>query len=314
MNKKAGTVIAVAGIATITIHLINRAQFSMSTVKNVLSGPNNNYYEWRFGKIRFIRKGSGSPLLLLHDLTIGSSSYEYRELIDSLSQKHEVFAIDLLGYGLSDKPNITYTNYLYVQSVIDFIKNIIGKKTSVLASGDSAAIAVMAAHNDGEVIDKIALISPQSLNKMNQIPNRQTKLLKFLIDTPIIGTFVYNMLTTKEAFKKNFRESFYASPSLIEDELAEAYNEAAHLPDCTAKYSFASYVSRFMNANIIHALKQVDHSIYLIYGTQKEDNQTIIDNYLYYNQSIERFPITGTSQLPHLEKPKEVLEQLDIIL
>ena len=51
MNKKLGTVIALTGIATFTIHMINRVQFSVSTVKNNLGCPNNKYYEWRFGNI-----------------------------------------------------------------------------------------------------------------------------------------------------------------------------------------------------------------------------------------------------------------------
>ena len=81
--------------------------------------------------------------------------------------RDRVYTIDFLGYGLSDKPNITYTNYLYVQSIIDFIKKIIGKKTSIIATGDAAPVAIMACHNDGEVIDKMIFINPQSINKLN---------------------------------------------------------------------------------------------------------------------------------------------------
>ena len=66
MNKKLGTAILLTGITTFTIHMINKVQFSFSTVKNILSCPNNKYYEWRFGKIRYIKKGSGSPVLLLN--------------------------------------------------------------------------------------------------------------------------------------------------------------------------------------------------------------------------------------------------------
>ena len=46
MNKKLGTAILLTGITTFTIHMINKVQFSFSTVKNILSCPNNKYYEW----------------------------------------------------------------------------------------------------------------------------------------------------------------------------------------------------------------------------------------------------------------------------
>ena len=73
-------------------------------------------------------------------------------------------------------------------------------------------------------------------------------------------------------------------------------------------------MGRYMNTNIVHALKQIDHSIYIIYGTEKLDNQTTVDTYLSYNQSIEAFSISYTRQYPHLEKSKAVLDQLEIIL
>ncbi len=313
MTKKKGTIIALTGLAAVTLHIINRVEFSISTVKSTLSSSNNKYYEWRFGKIRYTQKGTGSPVLLLHDLTAGSSSYEFHKIIDELAEKHEVYAIDLLGYGLSDKPNITYTSYLYVQSVIDFIKNVIGKKTNILATGDAVSIAIMAAHNDGEVIDKIILINPQNLNQMNRIPNKRSRLLKLLIDTPVIGTFVYNMVTTKEAFRRQFSEKYFYNAGMVSEGILDAYREAAHQPDYNAKYTFASYMGRYMNTNIIHALKQIDHSIYIIYGTEKRDNESAIEAYLSYNKSIEAFPISYTRQYPHLERSKAVLDQLEII-
>lgn len=312
--KKGKTIIILTGLVTVSIHIINRIEYSLATIKNVLACPDNNYYEWRFGKIRYTKKGSGTPLLLLHDLSVGSSSYEFHELIDTLSKEHEVYALDYLGYGLSDKPNITFTNFLYVQLITDFIKNVIGKKTDVIATGDSCPITVMTCHNNPEVFGKLIFINPQSLYQLNQIPSRQTKLLKLLIDTPILGTFVYNMLTTKASFEKTFREEYFANPYNIEEKDILSYFEAAHTTDYKSKYAFASYLGRYININILHALKEVNHSIYIIGGEEKEDIHTIVENYLYYNSAIETVFIEGTKQLPHMEKPKDVLEQLEMFL
>ena len=49
---------------------------------------NEKYYEWKFGKIRYIEKGEGKPILLLHSLGIGSSLFEWKETIENLS-KHK---------------------------------------------------------------------------------------------------------------------------------------------------------------------------------------------------------------------------------
>lgn len=314
MKQKGKALVILTGLVTVSIHILNRIEYSRATIKNVLACPDNNYYEWRFGKIRYTKKGSGSPLLLLHDLSVGSSSYEFHELIDSLSKNHEVYALDFLGYGLSDKPNITFTNFLYVQMITDFVKNVIGKKTDVIATGDSCPITVMTCHNNPEVFGKLIFINPQSIYQLNQIPSKQTKLLKFLIETPILGTFVYNILTSKTAFEKIFQEEYFSNPYNIEEKDILSYFEASHTPDYNSKYAFASYLGRYTNINILHALKEINHSISIIAGKEKEDNNTIVENYVYYNSAIETAFIEDTKQLPHMEKPEEVLEQLEMFL
>ena len=314
MNQKAKKILFLTALAAGTIHIINRLQYAASTGKNVLAFSDNQYYEWRFGKIRYIKKGTGTPLLLLHNLTVGSSCYEFSKILNQLAKDHEVYAIDFLGFGLSDKPDITFTNYLYVQMVTDFIKNVIGKKTDITASGDAFAVAVMVCHNDSETVRKLIGINPQSLFQLNQIPSRQTKILKLLLDTPVLGTFLYNMQTGRTAFQKLFEESYFYNPYKIEEKDILSYMEASHTTDYHSKHSYASYVGRYTNINILHALKEINNSIYLISGKEKADIDTIIENYVYYNGAIETTFIEKTKQLPHLERPEETLSAIQLFL
>lgn len=304
----------ITGAATAFIHIFNRIQYSISTVKDTFCNIENNYYEWRFGKIRYTKKGNGAPLLLVHDLTIGSSLYEFHKIADTLSEQYEVYALDLLGYGLSDKTNMTYTSFLYVQLITDFVKNIIGRKTDIIATGDSSQIAVMTCHNNPEVFNRIILINPQSLYQLNLIPTKQTKALKLLIELPILGTFVYNIISSEHSFQKLFQKQYFSNPLKIEEADIRAYVEASHLDLINAKYTFSSYVGRYINFNILHALKEINHSIFIISGRDKANVKTITENYLYYNNSIETAYILNTKQYPHLEIPQKVLNQLDIFL
>lgn len=307
-------------IVTLCMHILNKIEYKLTTSKKIIlsyyyhaSSP-CKYYEWRFGKIAYRQKGSGSPLLLVHDLTPGSSGYEFYKIMDQLSKTHEVYCLDLLGYGLSDKPNMTYTNYFFVQLIIDFIKNVIGHKSDIIAVGDSAPIAVIACHNDPEVFNRLLFINPQGLYKLNQIPSKQTKLLKLLIDIPVLGTFIYNILTYRNFIEKDFQEKYFYNPLNIHEEDILAYMESAHTPDYSSKHAFASYAGRYMNANIIHSLKEINHSIYIISGGEREENEVILENYQYYNVSIETSVIPKAKHLVHLERPEEVLKQIRIFL
>ena len=125
--------------ATVTVHLINRTVAAAAQLKQMLHIFDDNYFEWRFGNIYYTKKGTGSPILLIHDALPGASGYEWSKIEDELAVDHTVYTVDLLGCGRSDKPSITYTNFVYVQMICDFIRKIIGEKTDVIASGFSSS-------------------------------------------------------------------------------------------------------------------------------------------------------------------------------
>lgn len=314
MNKKLTAAILLSGSSIAAMHAINQVHTSLCTAKCLLNNAENRYYEWRFGKIRYQKKGSGSPLLLIHDLTAGSSNYEYHRLINNLTEKHEIYSVDLLGYGLSDKPSMTYTGNLYEQLVSDFITNVIKRKTSVVVSGESVPFVLLACHNNPNFINRIICINPQSLYLQNQIPSNQTKLMKLFLEIPVLGTFTYHVLTNRIMLEKLFQRQYFCNAEEIREKYIANYLEAAYAGGYNAKYAFASYVGKYMNVNILRELKEINNSILMIGGEQEDEIHTTIDNYRYYNPAIEEVYIPNTRHLPQLEAPDEMLEQIKIFL
>lgn len=297
--------------AALSLSILNKLIYTSATLKNNLSPIKGNFYNWRFGKIFYTKQGTGSPLLLIHDLDVTSSSLEWKETIKKLSANHTVYTLDLLGCGLSDKPYLTYTNYLYVQLISDFVKNIIGHKTNVIASGSSSSFTIMACHNDANLFHKIMIINPQDLYQSNFVPSKKSISLKTLFDSPIIGTFIYNIIFSRKNVKESLLEKFYSHSSKI-DHYLDLFYESAHVLNCQGKYLFASIKGCYTNVNIIHALKEINHSIYVIAGDDYSNIDGIIGNYSYYNSSIEHFVIDHTKQYPHIEKPGVFLEQVKV--
>ena len=268
MDKKLTTALLLSTFSVTTIHVINRVHTSLCTVKNLLANSENHYYEWRFGKIRYQKKGSGAPLLLVHDLTVGSSNYEYHRLINNLTEEHEIYSIDLLGYGLSDKPAITYTNNLYEQLISDFIKNVIKRKTSIVVTGESVPFVMLACHNNPDIINKLICINPQNLYLQNQIPSKQTKLMKLFLESPILGTFTYHVHTNRHSMEETFRTEYFCHSDEIKEKYIYNYLEAAYTGNYYSKYAFASYIGKYMNMNILHELKEINNSILMIGGEE----------------------------------------------
>ena len=134
------------------------------------------------------------------------------------------------------------------------------------------------------------------------------------MEAPIIGTFIYNMISNKENIVKTFKQKYYYDFENSKPEEVYAYLEAAHLNDYNSKFAYASLVGRYLNISIYHALKSIDHSIMILFGESCDNWEIIKDSYLFCNSAIEAYSISETKKLPQLEKPEEVAEKCSIYL
>lgn len=313
-KKKITLTTLLTGSAALGIHLINKAIYLSSIVDNALNNSDGNYYEWKFGKIFYEKTGEGKPILLVHDLSTFSSSMEWNKIIKNFSQDHTVFAIDLLGCGRSDKPNITYTNFLYVQMITDFIKNVIKEKTDILATGLSGSFVLGACHNDHDIIDNIILINPSDMKAISKIPTKSTKILTKLINLPLVGTLLYNLLTREKNIQLTFSDKYYYDCSKIDNQLVKTYYEAAHCGNASSKFLFASICGYYITANIPLYLEGLNNSIFIIIG-EKEDNQKeYAKHYQTLLPSVEIIEIENTKYLPQLEQADVFSKNVSILL
>lgn len=224
------------------------------------------YYHWRYGKIFYIEKGNGKPVLCIHGIGAGSSIFEWHRNIDMLSKYYKVYAIDLIGFGKSDKPNMTYTAYLYCQLISDFIKDIIQESTNIIASSLSAAFSVMAANFYPDLFEKLILICPSGISQTNTIFTKNDHILRMVLSCPVIGTSIYNFITSKRNCIKFLEENIFFDTNNLTDEIVNSYYYYSHYKNFNAKYAVASFISNYMNINIEEAIQKVKSPIYVIWG------------------------------------------------
>lgn len=308
INKKIfhillGTSISVAGIS-----LMNKLIFHKAVKKDYLFTEKKLYYKWRYGNVYYTVKGEGKPLLLVHGIGSGTSSHTFKEVSNQLAKNHRVYEIDLLGFGRSDKPKLTYTAFLYVQLISDFIENVIKKPTNIIASSLSSSFAIMCCYHNNELFNRIMLINPLDLNTLNKYPNKMSNISRKLLETPLIGTTIYNMLCSKYYIRKFLKDKCFFNKNKVSKKLVNLFYESAHLNGPSAKFAVASFLTKYMNTDIKSALASIDNSIYILWSKDNEfSNRPIIEQYLTLNPSIEYSVIDDTKLLPHLEKPKDFL-------
>lgn len=309
-HHKLKTFATLLTVSTVTIHFINIITENKYNKKNILKKDDDLFYEFRFGKIRYNKTGNGNPILFIHGLETGSSSYEFHKIVEPLASHYTVYTLDLLGYGLSEKPDITYTNYFYLQLIHDFIQNIIKEPTEIVTSGDSSTIALMLNYLNPELVKTMYLINPQYMFDMNVIPSKQNKLLQTIYELPVYGTFFYQIIHPNEKMKNKFLTEYFYDPAKVKEKDIDAYMESAFIGGSGNKYSFSSVHNHYTNINFVQALKANQKQIILMGGTDLKDADTNLDNYKYYNNHIKSYMIPDTKKLPHLENPDEVVEKI----
>ena len=305
-KKKLAIGTGILTTSTIAMHLINKfIEINVSQNKSLEYIP-DLYYNWKFGEISYTKQGKGTPILLVHDLTTYSSGYEWHKIVDRLSTEYTVYCIDLLGCGNSDKPHILYTNFLYAQLITDFIKNVIGDTTTVVATGESASFVLAACNNNEELFGEIFMINPMDINVLTKSPNKLSSLITKIINTPILGTFLYNVFTRKEKVKSLFETDYYSNYTFEEDNIAKVYYESAHTKG--SKYLFASLSGFYTILNISHCVKSIKKNISIIVGNDLEEYKAIAEEYQDILSYVTIYEIEDTKYLPQLEKPDEVAE------
>ena len=296
------------------MYAYNQFVASIATKKNMLPTKNGSYYSWKQGNVFYTKVGNGSPILLVHDTNTASSSVEWSKITKYLQKDHTVYSIDLLGCGLSDKPGISYTNYMYVQLITAFIKDIIGTKTDVIASNMSGSFVIMANLMDDTIINKMILINPVSIHTLELIPDKQSKLKQTLINLPLIGTFIYNLLMNPARIDCQFRTLYYSRPQLISSKTEDAFYESAHMDNSNGKYLYSSVLGNYMNVNIVHAIKKMDKKLFIIASKDIKNNFKIIEEYQKLNSNVEVTFISDSKLYPQLEVPEKTYQIIKNIL
>ena len=282
-------------VATLAgMYAYNQFVASTSTKKNMLPTKNGSYYSWKQGNVFYTKTGTGDPVLLIHDTNSASSSVEWSKISKRLQKKHTVYTMDLLGCGLSDKPGLSYTNYMYVQLITAFIKDIIKSKTSVVASNLSSSFVIMANQLDASIIDKMIFINPVSFHSMDAMPDQQSKLKQTIINLPLVGTFIY-----------------YCRPQLISSKTKDAYYEAAHMDNSNGKYLYSSLLGNYMNIDLRHAVKKITKPVSFIISSDIKANYKTAQEYRKLNSNIDITYVSNCKLYPQLENPEKVYQIIE---
>jgi pimeloyl-ACP methyl ester carboxylesterase len=133
-------------------------------------------------------KGEGKPLLLIHGY--GAGIWVWEKQIDILSQFYRVYAVDVIGYGFSDRPKIPYTPETYILFLKDFMDAVGIERATLIGNSMGGGIAWAMAILFPERVDRLILIDCVPPDVLRQVKNESFQTLVTIKDIPILPYLV----------------------------------------------------------------------------------------------------------------------------
>jgi len=258
----------VVGSTLGTLAIANKlTETQAGELDTVLRGEERRY-PCKYGDVFYLVKGvrDAKPLLLIHDFAPGASSYEWRKNIDVLAEQYRVYALDLLGFGLSDRPAIDYTPETFTDLIGNFLKEVIGKPTTVVAHGLTCAYVIAEAYRNPQLFERLVLVSPPATIVQETTPGPLNAAFKFVLRTPLLGQFIYNILTSRRAIRSYYNRESYANPTHVTDDMVEYLFTSAH--QSNSRYPMASFLNNHLTKNVHEALAGLQVPVVAIWGRQ----------------------------------------------
>ncbi len=271
------------------------------------------------GRISAYVAGQGPPLLLVHSVNAAASVAEVRPLFEHCVHTHTVFALDLPGYGFSDRSDRAYTPRLMTDALLAMRKPIrqrCGERpVDALAVSLASEFLARAAVETPEAWRSLALVSPTGFSgsRVRRDPRGSTQAMPWLhraLRGPGWGGALFRGLT-RPGVIRYFLERTWGSKS-IDEALWRYAVITTRQPG--AEYAPLHFLAASMFSTDIHTVYEtLSHPVWMSHGVRGD----FVD---YRGKSLVearpnwRFDVLPTGALPYFEIPQRFNAAYDAFL
>jgi pimeloyl-ACP methyl ester carboxylesterase len=221
-------------------------------------------------QIHYVHAGTSRPdrpaLLLVHGF--GASTDHWRKNIDGLKLEFDVWAIDLLGFGRSAKPDMSYSGDLWRDQLDAFITEVIGQRTVIAGNslGGYAALNTAATYGD-RVAGVVLLNSAGSFRDGSTLQGRQPspvqRFVRWFALQDWVAYLIFQNTRRKSVIRKTL-ERVYLDKSAVTDRLVDEIFRPSGDPG--AAKVFASVFKTPRGASVDELLARLKCPLLTIWG------------------------------------------------
>ncbi|MBV8140700.1 MAG: alpha/beta hydrolase [Verrucomicrobia bacterium] len=261
------------------------------------------------GQLVYHESGQGGPLVFLHGIYVGASSYEWSKVYPHFAGTHQVLAVDMLGFGESERSDGPLSAADHVQALVEFIRaKSGGERTSIIASGFAAGFATILAAQHPELVQRLILLMP--LGRVEFGRQRLPKRFGLLTRPPFIKRAFYRRyLSTRVQIRAWLKNFAFFDPEKIADETIEVLTNCAQ--QFGAERAIFQWLSRRFDFDLEQRLAELSQAVTLIWGEKAVYPPLELG---YRLQSVAKqcslVILPNAGSLAPLESPMQVAEML----
>lgn len=253
--------------------------------------------KYETANIHYLQQGVGEDIILIH--SVGQSLYTFRELINKLSGNFRVTALDLVGFGYSDKPY--YFDYT-MDEMADFIDRFmteLGINTAnFYGFSMGAGYVVNFARRYPERVERIVLMCPGGITPEMPLSVR-------MLQSKLFGGLASRLYNYK-SLQKMLTECFFDLTCLTDDLLTEYYRPAS-MPDC--RRVVHTCIQNFDDEALLNSLRDVGAETLLLWGNEDKWHPTeMADIFRNVLPNVTYNVVRNAGHLAHEEKADKVAQ------
>lgn len=272
------------------------------------------------GRLAFWCAGNGPPLLLIHSINAAGSAYEVRPVFEAMAGTRRVIAVELPGFGASDRSPGDYSIRRYVDAVHaarEFVVRTCGPAPfDALALSLSAEFLARAATEASGAFRTLTLVTPTGFSRgasRRRGPpgaSREIRGLHAVLAGGPWGAALYRGLTVPASIRYFLRRTWGSDAidaGLAEyDVLATRQPGAEHAP-------FAFLSGRLFAADVAAVYERLTLPVWVPHGT-RGDFKDFSDTAWAEATGRWRFTPYPTGALPFFERPADFLRDFRAFL
>ncbi len=261
------------------------------------------------------KSAPGRPLVLVHSINAAASAYEMRPIFLQYRTQRPVYALDLPGFGFSDRSDRPYSPQLYTEAIIDFLETQVREPADVIALSLGSEFAARAAQTHPNLFHTLTMISPSGFSARNnenatQQASRSSRsdVLYRLFSFSLWSQAFYDLLVTPPSIKFFLSRSFdgRVDPALIDYDYA-----SSHQPG--AKYAPLYFVSgKLFSPDIRETVyDKLTLPVQVLYDKDFFVSFDTLPDFVKQHSNWRAVQIESTKGLPQFEKMGETAQALN---